>query len=150
MSPEPSDAFSQSEFSKRLSNAAATTGTKSLRGFTLGKSPNDENWRLYLNLDLTHYLEFSRKDAVHAEEIEPGKTVVWLNSGAQVTETTSRSLPVEFLQGQVRTGFLRGLSGLNNVMALDSEGCPCSGCAHCTTSCSSLPGGSSVGLSCGC
>ncbi|CAM3195312.1 hypothetical protein PSET11_01824 [Arthrobacter ulcerisalmonis] len=63
MSPEPSDAFSQSEFSKRLSNAAATTGTKSLRGFTLGKSPTDENWRLYLNLDLTHYFEFSRKDA---------------------------------------------------------------------------------------
>lgn len=149
MSPQPSDAFNQSEFSKRLSGAASS-GTKSLRGFTLGKSPQDDLWRLYLNGDLTHYVEFAREDAIHAEEIEPGQTMVWLNRGARVTETTSRSLPVEFLQGQVRTGFLRGLSGLTGVMALDSEGCPCSGCAHCTTSCSSLPGGSSVGLSCGC
>lgn len=150
MSPQPSDAFDQSEFSKRLSGAAASSGTKSLRGFTLGKSPKDELWRLYLNADLTHYVEFAREDAIHAEELKPGQTVVWLNRGARVTETTSRSLPVEFLQGQVRTGFLRGLSGLTGVMALDAEGCPCSGCAHCTTSCSSLPGGSSVGLSCGC
>ncbi|MFF1792597.1 hypothetical protein ACFVX9_39835, partial [Kitasatospora sp. NPDC058243] len=102
------------------------------------------------NAALTHFVECDAKDALHAEETRPGHTLVWVRRDARTTETTSRTLPVEFLQGEVRTGFLRGLSGLTGVRALAAEGCPCSGCAHCTTSCSSLPGGDSVGLSCGC
>ncbi|MEU4769142.1 hypothetical protein AB0H12_38450 [Actinosynnema sp. NPDC023794] len=145
----PAD-FGPGEFSQRVARAAADTDARMLRGFALGRSPAEDKWRLYLNADLTHFVEFSPEDAVHAEEAKPGRTLVWVQRQARITETTSRTLPIEFLQGQVRNGFLRGVAGLTGVTALAAEGCPCSGCAHCTTSCSSLPGGDSVGLSCGC
>lgn len=141
--------FGPGEFSDRVGRAV-DSNAKVLNGFALGRSPSADRWRLYLNAELTHFLEFDAKDAIHAEETKPGRTLVWVRRDSRVTETTSRTLPVEFLQGEVRTGFMRGLAGLTGVTALAAEGCPCSGCAHCTTSCSSLPGGESVGLSCGC
>lgn len=149
MPDQTSDDFEPSVVADKIARSGAGA-TKTLRGFALGKSPDEGRWRLYLNEDLSHYIEFDKKDALHAQEVAPGRTLVWLARSARVTEATSRTLPVEFLQGQIRTGFLRGLSGLTGAMALDAEGCPCSGCAHCTTSCSSLPGGDSIGLSCGC
>lgn len=149
MSNPAGDDFEPSPLTEKVSRAGGAP-VRTLRGFTLGKSPDEGRWRLYLDTDLSHYIEFDKKDAVHAEEVAPGRTLVWLVRNARVTESTSRTLPVEFLQGEIRTGFLRGLSGLTGAMAMNAEGCPCSGCAHCTTSCSSLPGGNSIGLSCGC
>jgi hypothetical protein len=149
--PDPNEReFRQGEFNERVSRLRPGPDIRALRGFALGRSPDESQWRLYLNADLTHFLEFDSGDVVHAEETKPGSTIIWVKRNARVTEFTSRTLPVEFLQGEVRSGFLRGLAGLTNVRALTDESCPCSGCAHCTTSCSSLPGGDSVGLSCGC
>ncbi|MEU9851750.1 hypothetical protein [Streptomyces sp. NPDC047974] len=150
MASTSENGFGPREFGERVERAAADADVRTLTGFALGRSTGEGRWRLYLNAELTHFVECDRADVVHAEETRPGHTIVWVRRDARITESTSRTLPVEFLQGEVRTGFLRGLSGLTGVRALAAEGCPCSGCAHCTQSCSSLPGGDSVGLSCGC
>lgn len=148
--PHADDVWS-GDLADKVAADKGNPNVKTVRGFTLGKSPDEGRWRLYVNTELTHFFELERKDVLHAAELKTGQTTVWVRREARVTETTSRTLPVEFLQGEIRRGFLRGLSGLNGAMALDAEGCPCSGCAHCTQSCSSLPGGGdSVGLSCGC
>ena len=124
---------------------------KSVTGFMLGRSDDDKKYRLYLNSSLTHYLDFDKLDTIHAQKLDAQRTVVWLKAASRVRQTNTQSIPVEFLQGQIRRGFLRGASSFANVlMAAD---CPGSGCAHCTAGCSSLPGGGgsdTAGFTCNC
>jgi len=109
-----------------------------LSGFVLARSDREDYWRLYLNDRLNHYFEFRKEDTLEARQIRPTRTLVWVRPGTRVHETTTVSAPVDFLLGDVRRGFFRGIGGLALMMA-DSEGCPGSGCAHCSVACSNLP-----------
>lgn len=124
---------------------------KKLSGFVLGRSDREDYYRLYITTNLNHYIEFRKEDTVHAHQLHSDRTLVWVKPGTKIYETVSQSAPVEFLQGQIRRGFLRGTSGLTNMLLMAAD-CPGSGCAHCTAACSSLPGGGGpdTGFTCGC
>jgi hypothetical protein len=117
----------------------------------LGRSDDDRKYRLYLTSALNHYVEFDKSDTIHAQKLSEQRTVVWLKAASRVRETKSKSMPIEFLQGQIRRGFLRGSQNAAGIVM--SADCPSSGCAHCTASCSSLPGGGggdTAGFTCNC
>lgn len=74
----------------------------------LGKSTRKSHWRLYLGADLSSYVEFSRTDVVHSQQLEGsdhplGGTIVWVKRDANLTRTqsTSREAQADFLQGQI-------------------------------------------------
>jgi len=114
----------------------------------MGNSSREGHWRLYLDIDLTKYLEFRKEDTLHAEQFRPGRTVVWLKRGTKIHEVQTRTGSIEFLQGEIRRGFFRGVPGLGTMMAM---GACQSGCAHCTASCTYPgPGGDTIGYTCGC
>ena len=125
---------------------------RSLSGFMLVRSEDGSAYRLYLNSELSQYVEMPKDAVVHAKRISKQRTIVYLKPGTQVKRIYSRTLPIEFLQGEIQRGMFRGASGLNlGGMMLMS--CPGSGCAHCTTGCSELPGGTppdTSGFTCNC
>lgn len=126
---------------------------KRLTGFALGRSDRADRYRLYLSSNLDHYVEFKKDDTVHAQRATAERTHVWVRPEARIHETRARSLSADFLQGEIRRGFLRGVGELTRGIMLMTSDCPRSGCAHCTASCSSLPGdpgGGSTGFTCGC
>jgi hypothetical protein len=100
-------------------------------GFLLGKSQIESRWRLYMSADLNHYVEFDKDDIIDAHQFRPSYTVVWLRPNAQAYETKTRSAPVEFLQGEIRKGFLRGMAGVprmfSNMAVAAETGCGCPG-----------------------
>jgi hypothetical protein len=100
-----------------------------LTGFLLGKSEIEDRWRLYMSADLNHYIEFQKVDLIDAHQFHPSHTVVWLKPDARAYETKTHSAPVEFLQGEIRRGFLRGMMGVPRIfadMAVAAEtGCGC-------------------------
>lgn len=122
-----------------------------LKGFALGRAEIGDGYRLYLDSSLARYVDIDRADMLHARKLDGTQTAVWIRAGAKVRQVSAQNVPVEFLRGQVRRGFLRGSQGpIGNVlMALE---CPSSGCGHCTTSCSHLPGGgdTTVEFTCNC
>ncbi len=125
---------------------------RSLSGFMLGRGENDGDYRLYLNSELSQYAEFPKEAAVHAKRLNAQRTIVYLRPGTQVKRVHSRTLPVEFLQGEIQRGMFRGAGGLN-LGGIMLASCPGSGCAHCTTGCSDLPGGTppdTAGFTCHC
>lgn len=143
----------EDEIASRVVPDPDNPSVRRLTGFLLGRSNKDGYWRLYMNVDFDHYVEFEKKATLHAEQFREGRTVVWLKPDTKVRETKARSAPIEFLQGDISRGFARGVSGMvGPVFAAD---CPGSGCAHCTAACSSLPGTpgdnpNTVGYTCGC
>lgn len=122
-----------------------------LIGFALGRAEDDAFYRLYLDSSLSRYVDVAKADTLHARKLDEKRTAVWIKPGANVRQVNARNVPIEFLQGQLRRGFLRGSQGpIGNVlMAME---CPSSGCGHCTTSCSHLPGGggTTVEFTCDC
>jgi len=139
------------ELLDRLVSDPANPDVNRITGFLMGKSNREGYWRLYMSVDLNYYLEFRKEDTLHAQQFRPSRTVVWLKKGAIVHRTNLASAPLEFLQGEIRRGFLRGIgfSGGPHFVMLD-DSCPGSGCAHCTVACSNLPGNDTVGYTCGC
>lgn len=124
--------------------------SRSMSGYALGRSEDPARYRLYLDSSLSRYIEFARDDVVHARTIGPERTIVWVKPGTSVRRIDRRTLPVEFLQGQIRTGFLRGAGNAMGQMLMSAD-CPRSGCGHCTASCSHLPGpGTTVEFTCNC
>ena len=117
--------------------------------------------RLYLNTDLTHYLEFRKEDTVHAHQISPTRVFVWVRGGAQVQEVRTRSMQVEFLRGElIRDHLNRGtdvseVPGLRRALGVAAAGCSAASCF--TTAGPNCPGpehpgtgGDTAGFTCGC
>jgi hypothetical protein len=80
----------------------------------LGKSSREGYWRLYLNVRLSEYVEFSESDVHHAQPLSPeesslGGTRVWVKQGTRLqhTRVDSREVQAEFLQGDIATRFMR-------------------------------------------
>jgi len=83
----------------------------------LGKSPARNMWRVYLSPALDEYIEFAQEDIVETQSLKSdpnplGGTVVWLKRGTTVRHirTTSRQTQAEFLQGDISTRFMPGVS----------------------------------------
>jgi hypothetical protein len=146
---EPRAEVRPSEILEQIVRNPAQPEVRRLTGFLLGRSDRDDYWRLYLTVDLNHYLEIRKEDTLHAQEFRPGRTVVWINPDAKIAETNSATAPIDFLKGDIQRGFLRGVSGMQQQF-LAAADCPGSGCAHCSVACSNLPGGDTVGYTCGC
>ena len=80
-----------------------------VRGF-LGKGEEDE-WRLYTDIELRGYVAFKRTDVLHQLDMTTpenplGGTAIWLRSGADVRQVAvdSRTVAAEFLRGLASYG----------------------------------------------
>jgi hypothetical protein len=147
--PKDDGDIKEDEIIRRLVPNASSPQVAPIRGFLLGNSDREEYWRLYLNIELTRFIEFRKEDTLHAKQFAPGRTVVWVKQGTKVQESQTRTAPVEFLQGEIRRGFFRGIPGVGRMLAMDAS-CN-SGCAHCTASCTYPgPGSDTIGYTCGC
>src|SRR6266704_2694377 len=85
------------EILERIVPDPANPDVKRLTGFLLGRSDRENYWRLYLTVDLNHFVEFRKDDTIHAQQLRPSRTVVWLKPDARVTETKNESGTVDFL-----------------------------------------------------
>ena len=179
--PEKSDRESKynetlpDETVERIIEDPGNPDVRRLSGFLLGKSDRDGYWRLYLTVDLNHYLEFRKEDTLHAQQFRPARTVVWLKPEARVTEKLTKSTRVEFLRGNLMGEYIRrhgrsfvGMVGSGLKMMADPTdmiectngscpthafGCPGSGCAEaCSAGCTPGYGcgGETIGYTCGC
>jgi hypothetical protein len=109
-----------------------------LVGFLMGRSHRADYWRLYLNAELNHYLEFRQEDTIHAKQLASGRTVVWVKPDSVVREITNRVAPVEFLEGDISNTQLprmMDISGLRQALGIQAAGCGNTSqrtCANCT------------------
>ena len=148
---------------ERIIEDPGNPDVRRLTGFLLGKSDRDGYWRLYLTVDLNHYLEFRKEDTLHAQQFRPARTVVWLKPEARVTEKLTKSTKVEFLRGHLMGDYIRrhgrsfvGMVGSGlKMMAGDTNGsCPTPGfgCDDSGCGCNGEAGGGgdTIGYTCGC
>jgi|GEM_PF-3021540 hypothetical protein len=111
-----------------------------LAGF-VGEGGQSGFWRLYLNPELSEYVEFAERDVVHTQPIPQeqsplGGTQVWLRSDAPLRHIriSSRQVQADFLQGGITTGFLAGTaSSLRNVLPRAATGAACTRNYVCST-----------------
>jgi len=101
----------QDDLIDRLVQDPNNPRVKKLVGFRMGKSNQEEYWRLYLTDDLNHFLDFRKEDTLHAEQVSSTKTLVWLNPNAEVKESIVRSGRVDFLRGTIIEDHLRRRPG---------------------------------------
>lgn len=157
--PKPED-IRPAGLADRLVPDPTNPDVRRLTGFLLGKSDRDAVWRLYLNRDLTYFLEFAKADTVHAEQVSPSETVIWVRPQTRVQVTRTGSVPVEFLRGDIirqQMGQFTDASAMRRMMGVAAQA---SGCGHCTAACSNEatcpqhpgtgPGGNTVAFTCGC
>ena len=92
----------------------AHTPTIQLTGW-LGKGSKEGRWRLYLNPQLDEYVEFSDKDVLHTQALDPkqsllGGTMVWLRASADLEylQVVRRQVQADFLSGGITSGFMAG------------------------------------------
>jgi hypothetical protein len=78
-----------------------------IRGFRLGESDRAGYWRLYLDADLSDYLEFKKESVLDGKEFPDGSTMVWLKPDARITRTRTQKAALQFLAGDIGSGFLR-------------------------------------------
>jgi hypothetical protein len=123
----------QDDLIERLVPDPANIDVVKLAGMYLGNSDRENCWRLYLTINLNHYLEFPKADTIDAQRLPSGSFIVWLKPGARVQERITRSAPAEFLQGDIlnrhlsRTTDLSALRRMFPIVAADcgqSNQCP--------------------------
>lgn len=86
---------------------------RTLTGF-LGRSTQDDHWRLYLGPDLGEYLEFRKEDVVHYERLTQeqspplGSTIVWVKRDCKLQHmrTIASQEQAAFLQGGIAQRFM--------------------------------------------
>lgn len=130
-------------------------GARRLVGLFLGKSSDDDYWRLYMNEGFSHFLEFRKEDTLDAQRAASGRLVVWLQPTSKVRETRTQTGPVEFVHGTILKGNLgairdAALGGGGPRMALDAAGCSAASCFTSSGPNCPPPNYPSVGYTCGC
>lgn len=112
-----------------------------LLGGFLGKSSQPEYWRLYLNPELTSYVDIAEKDIVYSQpaynnQNSLGGTMLWVRRGAEIkaTRTTPRETQADFLRGAIAASMVRrGVAGgLRPIAALPTT-FTVTECATCPT-----------------
>ena len=136
------DGIHPDELAEKLVPDAAHPDVRKLSGFLLGKSQREDCWRLYLNADFNHYVEFRKADTIHAQQLQAGGTVVWVKAKTDVQETRTRSGEVEFLRGELlREHLAQGrnvgsFAALRQMMGVAAAGCsPSTDERTCQTGC---------------
>jgi hypothetical protein len=81
-------------------------GVRRVVGFGLGVSDRPGYWRLYVNPDLTEFLEFRKDDCLHAKESRD-RTVAWLKPDAKIARTWTDEATLQSIRGDIRNEFLR-------------------------------------------
>jgi len=94
----------------RLVPDPSNPGLISVVGFGLGVSDRSAYWRLYIDRDLTEYLEFRKEDCLNGKERRDGHTIVWLKRDAKIAHTRTQEAAMLFVRGHIRgilpsTGF---------------------------------------------
>lgn len=112
-----------------------------LLGGYLGKSSQAGYWRLYLNPELTSYVDIAEKDIVYSQAANNnqnslGGMLLWVRRGAEIkaTRTTSRESQADFLRGAIAASIARrGAAGaLGSIAALPAT-FTVTECATCPT-----------------
>jgi hypothetical protein len=87
----------------------------------LGRGSEARNWRLYFTPQLDNYVEFSRGDVLHTQQLDAarfplGGTMIWLRRDAALkhTQTVTRQAQAEFVQGDIVSRFMTG-SGMQEI-----------------------------------
>lgn len=81
----------------------------------LGSSSEEGHVRLYLDEELSRYVEIPEKAILHAQELSPeqsplGGSLVWIDSGAEVVHgpVGSKRRKANFLEGQIAQDYIGG------------------------------------------
>ncbi|ARU60087.1 hypothetical protein CBW65_02715 [Tumebacillus avium] len=86
---------------------------------SLGHSPKDGQWRLYLTPELNDFVEIREEDILHAvmPEEEQSAATLWVKPDAALerTQTSVQQVQAEFLSGDIMSGFLDSASHTNNL-----------------------------------
>ncbi len=80
-----------------------------LRGF-VGKSLKEGSWRLYLDAELTEYVEIPEAEILYARELpDGGGTAVWVPGTLRLDRVrmAATQIQAEFLSGAITAGGLR-------------------------------------------
>lgn len=131
----------EEEFIQKLVPNPSQPPDVQLLGGYLGKSSQDGYWRLYLNPELTSYVDIAEKDIVHSQSAKNnqnslGGTLLWVRRGTEIkaTRTTSRESQADFLRGAIAASIARrgGAGALGSIAALPRT-FAVSECAACPT-----------------
>ncbi len=87
------------EFIGKLVKDPGNPGAVRVVGFGLGESDRPSHWRLYIDGDLTEYLEFRKEDCLNGKERRDGYTIVWLKQDARVSHTRTEKAAMRFTGG---------------------------------------------------
>jgi hypothetical protein len=128
------------ELVDRLVPDPANPDVRRLRGFLIGKSNREGYLRLYVNTDLTHYLEFPESDTVHAKQVRGNQTIVWVRPQTRIQIVKTDSISVELLRGNIIRDQLTRTVGSGFRMMARAAGADGSGCAHAGCSAGCTPG----------
>jgi hypothetical protein len=96
---------------------------RKLVGFRLVESNRDRYLRLYVTSDVNMYFEFLKDDVVASEQAPSGRMLVWIKPTARVDMFRVTSNPVDLLQGQIESSFLRSSSVAARMIGLGKPGC---------------------------
>lgn len=98
----------------------------------LGRSTTSGRWRLYLNPDLSTFVEFDRSDVLHTEVLassseESERTRVWITPAALAggPGDTRRAASTSFLEGEIAQAYMdagRRVQQLHAVVAFGMNG----------------------------
>ena len=131
----------EEEFIQKLVPNPSQPPDVQLLGGYLGKSSQAGYWRLYLNPELTSYVDIAEKDIVYSQPANNnqnslGGTLLWVRRRTEIktTRTTSRESQAAFLRGAIAASIARrGAAGaLGSIAALPST-FTVSECATCPT-----------------
>jgi hypothetical protein len=131
----------EEEFIQNLVPNPLQTPDVQLLGGYLGKSSQAGYWRLYLNPELTSYVDIAEKDIIYSQlannnQNSLGGTLLWVRRGAEIkaTRTTSRESQADFLRGAIAASMARmGAAGVLGSIAAQPRTFNVSECIHCTT-----------------
>src|SRR6185436_9027257 len=110
-----------SELIGRLVPDPENPDVQRLRGFRLGESDRAAYWRLYLDTDLSDYLEFKKESVLDGKQLPDGSTMVWLKVDAKITRTRTQRSALQFLTGDITSGFPRA-TGLGSLARASNGG----------------------------
>jgi len=79
-----------------------------------GRSPNESETRLWLDLDLTSYVDVPDDAILHSRTLpDDGGTILWVRTDAQLryASVSSHAAQADFLSGSIATSHLGGAAG---------------------------------------
>lgn len=89
-----------------------------------GKSPTPGVWRLYLNTDLSEYVEIPESEILHTQQLpDNGGTLVWVPKGLTLNhvQVAATQMQAEFLSGSIATAALGRAAGQQTLFGVAGQ-----------------------------